>query len=116
MNSLRKLVAMLGGLAGMIGVFAALFVVDWFVLTPELTADVSPPDDSLRWIGIAGGVLCMAGAAGVWRAPRLSGVVLALGALAMVNGLGYTPFTLLPIGFAVTAAALAMVIALSAEG
>ena len=115
MDSLRKLVAMLGGLAGVIGLAMAVVVLDWLVGTPEITASAPPADPSARVLAIGGSLLCLAGAAAIWRLPRLSGVALAVGTLGMVNGLGYTPFTLLPIGFAVVAAGLALLVVLNGE-
>ena len=113
MGSLRKLVAALGGLAGAVGLLQVIILRDWLVLSPELTASPDAAPTSQRWLGFASGLLCLIGAVAIWRAPRLSAVVLSLGALGLLQGLGYTPYTLLPIGFAVMAAGLALVLALS---
>lgn len=115
MNSLRKLVAMLGVMAGILGILAALFVRDWIALTPDITAEPEPSSEGLRAIGVVGGVICVVAALAIWRAPRLSGLALAVGALALVQGLGYTPFTMLPIGFAAVAAGLALMVGFTGE-
>lgn len=110
---MRKLIAALGGMAGAIGILQVVLLQDWLGLSPELTAVADAAPTPQRGLGIASGLLCLIGAVMIWRAPRLSAVVLSLGALGLLQGLGYTPFTLLPIGFAVMAAALALVLALS---
>lgn len=115
MQSLRKLVAMLGALGGVTGILLTVFVQDILALPMELTAATPPQAAAPSMLAIAAGVLCVLGALAIWRAPRLAGLVLTLGALGLVQGLGYTPFTLLPIGFAVVAAALALVVALNPE-
>ncbi len=108
MDSLRKLVMMLGGLAGLLGIASALFVLDWITLAPEITAPPSPPDDGARTMAVVGGIICLLAALAFWRAPRLAGVALVIGTVGMYYGLGYTPFTMLPIGFAALAAGLAL--------
>jgi hypothetical protein len=115
MNSLRKLVATLGVMAGILGILAALFVRDWIALTPDITAEPEPSSGGRLVIGVVGGVICVLAALAIWRAPRLSGLALAVGALALVQGLGYTPFTMLPIGFAAVAAGLALMVRFTGE-
>lgn len=134
MHSLRRIVALLGGFAGMIGAAMALSGADWARLTPDI-----PPDDPLaaapvvsvlapdlaRLFALGGAALCLIGAGAIWRAPRRAGLVgpdalawvaLSVGVLGLIKGLGYTPFTLLPIGFALVVAGLAVIIVLGGEG
>lgn len=107
---------MLGGLAGAIGLLQVLFLGDWVALTPELTAPALVEPRGANILAIGSAAICMLGASGVWRAPRLSAIGLSFGAFGLVQGVGYTPFTLLPVGFAVVAAGLAMVLAISDAG
>lgn len=125
MDGLRKLVAMLGALAGILGIALALVVLDWITLSPALSPDlsaapnaVSPPasggaSGGLRAVAILGGVICIVAALALRRAPRVAAAGLVAGSAALYVGLGYTAFTMLPIGFAAIAALLAVVLAFS---